>query len=1236
MPVVADKERNFITGLSDFWVAFFKDTAQLRSIFDGVQISLGQVYLDLLQTVLGTSLKHIPLFSKDYFKLFTVRERDINFIEGVSPGANRFSFTPAGDSIHEVPSLMNKVIEPTRVLNPLVDYEVVDGSIHFVRDIFNVDGQGNSEPQFPVRVVQEDYPAEYNDPLSTDWTAAAVHTGDTFRFKLSTGSFLDIRIAGLDRNVLLLDQDLTEIHAPLGTRTWKVHILRVPSNAHVIGEVVANHPRSVSTFTNVVPQSGTTTVNSPSAATSWVGKYLYLFDLGNNPTNNGFYRVNSVIVGVSATLARSFSFGTPSVAGTEAHLVDFGANIGNSPITSLNNTFVDASSFELAARRLFDRTVNGVLYPAGQEVLEGIDYQFEGDTGRIAILSVWNPLYPARSSYTWLLEVATASYNFRRDINNGEWLSGTTYQVGDIVTVTGADVIRYVCIVTHVAGGTFDATEAAKFKLFVEPFSFEQVHTMREIPFWAPDVLVDHNILFTNFGYLLSFQKPSSESYRAFLRGVSQLFLIGPTLERFESALNVMAGYPVIRDDGEVLIDYDDGIVASGNDGQFIDTAESNNGSLFVAGSVFTSATANFYPSDIGALLHIRNGVVFDTYVITAVTSTSSVTVSPTPTADATNVQWTYSHNNLTRRFRVTAGSYNFTQEDVNAVLVVREAANQRNVGTFRIVAVENVSTVILESTYGFSDETGVSWQLSRTQIQVVTTSRDSYEIPLLAPIHPNVSDPASIRTLVFQAFDTLTEAFVIEDYIRNPTWWHDITIPQELLQLDVEVPGRRRVTPQLIEHVYNALDQAVYGDLGLAYGRDDEGKPGLPRRGELTWYGGDQVVFEVDVEQGADGTFSTSGNTFTTNTGHFDPSDVGGTFHFQAGAFVVDDATIATVVSPNQITITAPSLPGFSFSFCTWRYAHRKAPHPRPRDVGNYLTVYGRPLGGPPPVIGFFKVLAVANDEATLTLERWPPPELLHTPTPVRFAAELPPLLYRHTVAFILMDQFLKYHAFRIKIDKNTPLTTEFVSEVTTLIREARPSYTFVYLEPVTSFFDKLTVSEVFSPVIRPSFLDQIFALDSHATYNDSGRLRYNDCYRYISSSTSLNTTITTPQVISPPSPPGSGTFRSYFLFGRFALALTMSNGKRPVEGTDYTFNYDTGTFQIPVGSTLLGAGGGTGTFHVVVVHMRFRNTGDPLDSFETQVVYNGMDPTYRLNPAQNPFTEGGLVDRALQINIV
>lgn len=80
---------------------------------------------------------------------------------------------------------------------------------------------------------------------------------------------------------------------------------------------------------------------------------------------------------------------------------------------------------------------------------------------------------------------------------------------------------------------------------------------VNETAMWAPDVLVDRFNLYNNYGYLINRFEASSETYREFIRGVFQLYILGPTLERIESALNVIAGFPVVRDDGEVLQTYD-------------------------------------------------------------------------------------------------------------------------------------------------------------------------------------------------------------------------------------------------------------------------------------------------------------------------------------------------------------------------------------------------------------------------------------------------------------------------------------------------------------------------------------------------------------------------------------------------------------------------------------------------------------------------------------------------------
>jgi len=78
-----------------------------------------------------------------------------------------------------------------------------------------------------------------------------------------------------------------------------------------------------------------------------------------------------------------------------------------------------------------------------------------------------------------------------------------------------------------------------------------------EVAFWAPDVQVDKFHLYNNYGYLIDRFAPSSEEYREFIRGVFQLYMLGPTLERIESALNIISNLPVVRDDDEFMDEYD-------------------------------------------------------------------------------------------------------------------------------------------------------------------------------------------------------------------------------------------------------------------------------------------------------------------------------------------------------------------------------------------------------------------------------------------------------------------------------------------------------------------------------------------------------------------------------------------------------------------------------------------------------------------------------------------------------
>ena len=54
-----------------------------------------------------------------------------------------------------------------------------------------------------------------------------------------------------------------------------------------------------------------------------------------------------------------------------------GIDLGPTPITQLPHTFIDENSLKLAARRSFDKIVNGILYPAGESILPDVDYTFD-------------------------------------------------------------------------------------------------------------------------------------------------------------------------------------------------------------------------------------------------------------------------------------------------------------------------------------------------------------------------------------------------------------------------------------------------------------------------------------------------------------------------------------------------------------------------------------------------------------------------------------------------------------------------------------------------------------------------------------------------------------------------------------------------------------------------------------------------------------------------------------------
>lgn len=278
----------------------------------------------------------------------------------------------------------------------------------------------------------------------------------------------------------------------------------------------------------------------------------------------------------------------------------------------------------LGSVKLFAKALDGT------DVKENIDYSVDYEAGKIRKLTTWASYSNNNVSYSWLQEVHPST--------------GTSPRISHTGTVTLTSSVR-----------------------------------VTQIALWSPDVSVDRETLYNNFGSLINFKAASSEAYRSFLRGVFQLYMLGPVLSRIESALNVILGFTVIRDDDEMLVSYDD--------------------------------------------------------------------TDPT--------------------------------------------------------------------------------------IQIVTTRRLNglnaiYTYPPTIPVREDVKDTANIGVLTFKAFEALTTAATVTDYLQDPNWWHNILIPQNIFSTEngASVPdaGRRTITPLHYENIVNPVDRIAIGDPGFLIGADDEG----------------------------------------------------------------------------------------------------------------------------------------------------------------------------------------------------------------------------------------------------------------------------------------------------------------------------------------------------------------------------------------------------------------------------
>jgi hypothetical protein len=306
---------------------------------------------------------------------------------------------------------------------------------------------------------------------------------------------------------------------------------------------------------------------------------------------------------------------------------------------------------------------------------------------------------------------------------------------------------------------------------------------------WAPAPERDFYSLYELYGYPLSVtQEPSTESYRAFVRGLWNIYIRGPVLTYIEAALGVISGYPVIRTNGELVTE----IAAPAVGDIVIDTDQYElvNGVLTVIrgtsqqylvpnGTPLTAAMIFSARTYLGELRDGTHTIFTDAAWLAAGNSFSSIGL-------------------VEGSSRVKVGVIEYEIQFVHAAsLQVTKAAEIANDPT---ALPGYPSTISWDAVHDFGGG------------DVTLASGTAGDFLADDPVDTELS-----------AFDSIADVFQVTDYAETPTWWYDTVIPPGLVPgLD---PDRRTASTDLYP---NEIGYSGYrgeiGDLGFYIGADEDG----------------------------------------------------------------------------------------------------------------------------------------------------------------------------------------------------------------------------------------------------------------------------------------------------------------------------------------------------------------------------------------------------------------------------
>jgi hypothetical protein len=1025
-----DYASSLFQGLSGFWQRFFSDTADLEAFYQASEQYLGQVYLDLLSNVLSTSIDTTPVFNKESWKLFAIAENELSFTEGASAVDDRFTYDMPGTTV-DLDVLQNSIVDPTYVLEKELDFETtaLDGYLHFVSDPFR-------------QIVDES--GEYIPAEGVAWRWVNLLVGNAFydtNFKGQWPDSTDVRRGNTLR--LLAYQGAEVVNGTVGKLTYSGSLIFSSATAPFVstyrGDVIEVYGdpggtafgryliKEVLSTTQVLIDEDaylTPTVTSGTNLTWRLFKNIY-YDYGSQDYEIDFFEEYKFI-GKSDTpypIDRSGPF-LYSVIREPADDMVAGVTVNAYPTaTDLGSRHLKVGTVDVFATRLFD----------GSQVQENVDFTVDYLRGVITPVYYPDPIDSMGVGDGTLTDMGTYA-----TFTHTSAVFVEAYDVGGTIAITSGSSPGLYTIASVVSSHVVELEDSASIT------TEAGVNWIRRrastVPAWDP---------------LSSISKCSYQFSREVLLSAN-----GAVAEQSEGSIKQLSFWvPEVSMDRFTLYN---------NYGAMLNRfqASSETYRVFLRGIMYLYVSGPILQRIESALNVAAGYPVCSTAGETLLTYDSGLTYSGTDGVFAA----------LTTRF--SSASTTFTSLDIGGYVVVKVAVEDINRTRFRVLSVIDSHTVEVEATYGVLDEVGMTWEFSRTLKHILTTETTggivrTYSFPYWVPMR---SDLIPANAVTFDAFEVFTTAFIVSDYLIDPTWWHNKYIPEVLWGSSSQ--SRRFATTQLIEHVFDPADGACIDDPGLYLDAGDDG-----------------VVLHSEIP-------------FTT--------------------------------------------------------------------------------------------------------------------TPVS--------LFRHTVAFILFDRYLKMHMFYVGIDHDTEFSTEFIDDITDLVLVAKPAYTYPYVEPGEDFRDTLKLLEEFWIGEIGFTLDDSFATVAKGITLDHDILTLDDYYRYetyvaeatgkIAPLSALTTFNIAPSPIAPE--------REYFVMLRFNATV---HGKQVVEGRDYTIDLDpisASYGEVTIVTADWDAGAITFDAQTIVLYNAGLSAPNTTIGY-TPLAVDGTDPTY----LRDTVTEQSMIDRALTVTI-